>query len=91
MKQLHQKPSAGVLGACIFTLVLRAPSSPSAFSRARAEGVGVPRGEHPPQPKHIRHLGHILYEPAFPSFFFFFFCHGAHVMFPPGVTEREPQ
>ena len=72
MKQLHQKPSAGVLGACIFTLVLQAPSSRSAFSRARAEGVGVPRGEHrPPQPKHIRHLGHILYEPAFPSFFFF--------------------
>lgn len=53
MKQLHQKPSAGILGAYIFTLVLLpAPSSPSAFGRARADGVGVPRGEAPPTKAH---------------------------------------
>ena len=73
MKQLHQKPSAGILRACIFTLVLLpAPSSPSAFGRARAEGAESREVRPPPNQSTPGTWAVFCMNPHFHLFFFFF-------------------
>ena len=53
MKRLHQKPSAGISERVpLLWVSFHVPSSPSAGSRARAEGVGIPGGEGPPPKVH---------------------------------------
>lgn len=71
------------LGAGLSTPILL--STPSAFGKARAEGVGVSGDEEPPT-KTYEALGYLVL-----FLISIFFCYGANVMFPLGVTEREPQ
>lgn len=60
MKRLHQKPSAGISERVpLLWVSFHVPSSPSAGSRARAEGVGIPGGEGPP-PKAHEAPGHFV-------------------------------